>query len=503
MTEATPRKEFSWLEGLAFCLAAVAIQLTSETTSQWATYFYSPSDTGRRIIYVSIALVGIVFIVGRVLDGLTDPLIGVLSDRTRTKPGRFRFPRIQGRRRPFIFWGSILLTFTFISMWFPPVDKVSWTNFFYALFIISLHWVFWTVCVIPLNSLLPEIARTKAARVKLGTWYAVGMILGLAIVEIAVPQLVSGLDPARAVDAMDAYPAETIAVPDAAADAAASPPASPPTPSTENNRPLFSPKGYQRTSLILAAIALLFFQFLVWTVRERHVEAASQERVAPLHDILMALKNKPCMLFLAAFFFQSVGILAVQKALPYWAELGLEGDESTITPLMAPFILMTLVTYAFVPALARRFALKWLMFAAMSFFAVGLPLTYVIAVIPAGPAAKVIMGGCLFGWCGIAQGLIYVLLAPILGEIVDLDEQVTGRRREAVYGGLHGVSVKVGQTFSILLATQLMAWLGHSAARPLGVYIVGPVAGLCAAIGLLFMWRYPVLDSARDQPAVN
>jgi Na+/melibiose symporter-like transporter len=86
------RREFSWIEGLAFCLAAIAIQLTSEATAQWGTYFYSPSDTGRRIIYIGLNIVWIVFLIGRILDGITDPLIGTWSDNTSTT-----------RRRPWYF----------------------------------------------------------------------------------------------------------------------------------------------------------------------------------------------------------------------------------------------------------------------------------------------------------------------------------------------------------------------------------------------------------------
>ena len=84
MTE-KPGKEFSWIEGMAFMLAAVAIQLTSEATSQWGVYFYSPADTGRRIIYISIGVVWIVFVTGRLFDAITDPLIGAWSDKTNPR----------------------------------------------------------------------------------------------------------------------------------------------------------------------------------------------------------------------------------------------------------------------------------------------------------------------------------------------------------------------------------------------------------------------------------
>ena len=97
------KKEFSTLEGVAFCAAMIGVQLSSELFAQWGTYFYSPSVGSGRIIYVSMGLVAVIFAVGRLFDFVTDPLIGVWSDRTDPRSSRWRVLPIRGRRRPFIF----------------------------------------------------------------------------------------------------------------------------------------------------------------------------------------------------------------------------------------------------------------------------------------------------------------------------------------------------------------------------------------------------------------
>jgi GPH family glycoside/pentoside/hexuronide:cation symporter len=173
--------EFSWVEGLVFCLAYIGIQLSSETFNQWGTYFYSPSEGVGRTIYVSIGLVGVIFFIATLWDAITDPLIGIWSDRTDSRPGRWRLPRMTGRRRPFIFWGSILMTFTFIGIWYPPVEGTSWINFAFGAVMMCLHWLFFTITTVPILALGPEIARSEQARVRLGIWIAVGFIVGLAL----------------------------------------------------------------------------------------------------------------------------------------------------------------------------------------------------------------------------------------------------------------------------------------------------------------------------------
>ena len=118
-------KEFAWFEGLALCLAAVATQLSSEVMNQWGLYFYSPSEGVGRTVYVTISLVWLIFFIGTLWDAVTDPVIGGWSDRVRTRAGLFRFLCPSGRRRPFIFWGSILMTFTAVAFWYPPVDGTA------------------------------------------------------------------------------------------------------------------------------------------------------------------------------------------------------------------------------------------------------------------------------------------------------------------------------------------------------------------------------------------
>lgn len=59
---------------------------------------------------------GVALFVPRVIDVLTDPVMGVISDRTRT-----RF----GRRRPYIFVGALLMAGLFALLWMPPFGKLD------------------------------------------------------------------------------------------------------------------------------------------------------------------------------------------------------------------------------------------------------------------------------------------------------------------------------------------------------------------------------------------
>ena len=465
----TPQKEFTRLEGLAFCLSAIGVQLSTEFIAQWGPYFYSPTEGGGRTVYVGIALILPMFVAGRLTDAITDPLVGVWSDKTRPRPGGLRLFPIHGRRRPFIFWGSVLMTFTAIGFWYPPLARPSYINFLFGTLMLSLHLTFLTICLVPLLALAPEIARSTAARVKLGQWFAVGMIVGLAMAAVLPGILLTTLDPAR-------HAAE-------AAGAA----------------PTFSPVGYQRTAILFALLSLAAFQFVVWAVKERFHETPSQEIPlsvrAVARDMGSTLSNSVFVKYVAAFSLFSVGYLATQRVLPNWAETGLGGDESTVTLMMLPFIVSALLTAFFVmPVLARFMPAKWQLFISFAIIVAVLPLTYPIAKLDVEPTTKFMLGGGLFLICGVAQGMQYVLYTPLLGEIIDLDEKQTGHRREGAYNGMSGVAFKAGQAGSIALSNYCMSTFGNSVANPTGILLVGPVAGAVALLGLLVVWRYPVLQ---------
>lgn len=455
-------KEYTWVEGAAMCLCMIGVQLATQVIAAWGPYFYSPSAGVGRTIYVSIALVSIIFVTGTIWDAITDPLIGIWSDRTSTRPGRWRLIPIRGRRRPFIFWGSILMVFTSIAFWFPPVNATSNLNLAYGTALICLHWTVFTITVVPINALGPEIARTERARVSLGIWTSIGLILGLALAMVLPGVLIAALDPAR----------------------------------SQNE---FSAIGYRRVAIVFALLSLVLLQLPVWLVRERYDSADRSQAHTPfLRGFADALRNRPFLAYSAAFFFFTTGFLAAQNVLPYWAELGLGGDESTVTILMIPFIVVCLLFFVVVPRLTRRLHTKWMLVLGFLIIATGLPWMYVIPKLGLDSFGKYTLGMALLGYCGIGQAIMYAMSIPMVGEIIDYDELRTGQRREALYNGMANVAGKVAIAFSILLSTQTMHRWGNSADQPTGVFLVGPFAGIFALLGMGALLFYPVLHVARD-----
>ncbi|MGC9053244.1 MAG: MFS transporter, partial [Candidatus Hydrogenedens sp.] len=254
----------------------------------------------------------------------------------------------------------------------------------------------------------------------------------------------------------------------------------------------FSPTGYRRVATVFALISFVLFLLPVIFIRERYNSEAVQSEPLPWGQGLKdALRNKPFMIYAWSFFLFTIGFLAVQRVLPYWAELGLDGDESTITFLLIPFILVAIISYAVIPIVAKYLHMKWLMFIALGIIASGMPFLYMIGKWNVDFTVRTIMGMVLFGYCGIGQAIIYVMMIPMLGDIIDYDEKFSGERREAVYNGLSAFIWKASMAGSIWLASQSMSLWGNSVERYTGVLLVGPFAGIFGLLGMILISFYP------------
>ena len=124
---------------------------------------------------LSPSLVGLVLMLSRIFDAFTDPLMGKISDNTRTR---------WGRRRPYILVGSLLTAGAFILIWMVPESWAgnTWAIFGFYLAAMLLFYLCATIQVVPYHTLGLEMTpnyheRTVVAGYKMAFSFLFTLLL--------------------------------------------------------------------------------------------------------------------------------------------------------------------------------------------------------------------------------------------------------------------------------------------------------------------------------------
>ena len=126
---------------LAYALPAFALAVVGIPIYVYIPKFYTD------VVGVHISILGGLILGVRLFDAVTDPVIGFLSDQTRT-----RF----GRRRPYIALGSIALALTIYLLFNPPDRSPTFETWWFGILVFSMF-LFWTLVEVPYEALGPEI----------------------------------------------------------------------------------------------------------------------------------------------------------------------------------------------------------------------------------------------------------------------------------------------------------------------------------------------------------
>ncbi len=103
----------------------VSYAIIDQIFAQWVLTFYMPPAKFNMPILLSPLLLSIALVFSRLIDTITDPLIGYLSDKFNSK---------FGRRIPFIAIGSIPLVLATIGFFYPPINGSQLSIFLYLLY---------------------------------------------------------------------------------------------------------------------------------------------------------------------------------------------------------------------------------------------------------------------------------------------------------------------------------------------------------------------------------
>ena len=445
-----PRPELPLANKLLYASGSLGANITFQAIATWLIYFYAPPDDADNAPLVAIGLVGVVLVIGRVIEALDDPLIGYWSDRTRTR---------WGRRLPFIVLGTPVLALSFFLLWTPPIDHESAWNAVYLFVLLEVFFLANTIVGGPYDALLPEIAVTSRDRVSLSAWKVLFGAAGAGMVFVLGGPLIASL-------------------------------------------------GFAGMGLFMAAMTFLSRYLPVLGVRGHLQREVTATRFRFGQAVRETFSNRQFLAFVPAFVLFTVAQVMLTQWLPFYVDvvlrdtvvhlpfgIELEKTEAKVTLLTAVFFLPLIASIPLMSWLAQRLSKRSVYGGSMLLCGLYFPLLFFFGFLPG--ISKLLQSFFVLG-LGIPIAGLFVFPQALLADIIDFDEQRTGERREALYFGVQATLQKMGLGLAAALFALLLALFGKSAGDPLGIRLVGPAAGLCALAGFaVFARGYRLTDEGR------
>lgn len=427
----------------------------------------------------------------RIFDAITDPIMGFISDNTKSK---------WGRRRPYIFVGAILSGLLFIVLWqLDPEDSQNY-NFWYFLIMSMVFLIGNTMFATPLVGLGYEMTSDYNERTRLMAFsQTIGQIAWMIVpwfwIIISDPNMlpISAEEVSR-IASLGLSEAETAKATLEAVQA----------------------NGVRKLSIIVGIACLVlgvlpaFFCKGIDSAnmenrKEINLKSLGSNVVDLFKGIAQVSKNKPFLKLCGATFlvfngFQMVASFSFFIIVFYMFE-GSYADASnwpawfsTVTAIVTAFGVIPIVTLiankfgkrqAFIISTALSivgYILKWWAFDKDNPYLLFMPIPFMA-----------------FGLGGL-----FTLMMSMTADVCDLDELENGMpRKEGTFGAIYWWMVKLGQALALVLGGAVLKFVGfdgaaiHQSAETMNSLRLADVIipSATAALAILVMWSYSLNES--------
>ena len=440
---ATPaRRRLSTWTTASYGFGSVAYGVKDAGFGTFLLIFYN------QVVGLDASTVGLIIFIALVCDAFVDPLIGVLSDRTR---GRW------GRRHPWMYSAALPIAIGWLLLWNPPHLSSGAT----------LAWLFVTAVVVrsavscyevPSQALTPELTSDYDERTRITSYrYLFGWAGGLSILLLAYGVFL--------------------------------------TPSATYPNGLLNRVGYGH--LAIASTVIMVVAILASALGTHHEIARlpktvvrSQSLGSHFRELWETVKNRGFLILMLA------GVCAytnqgISYALSNYTYSYIWQFKSWTLQLL-PFALMLGAALAFViaPAVGKRtskpHAAMAFVLAAAVFHTMPYWLRFAGVLPPPGSSALVFLLLPIFVTATALSVSSFILGASMMADVVEDSEARTGRRSEGVYFTGSFFVQKCTSGFGIMIVGQLLDLVSFPKGAKPGMVPVAVIDHLTLAFVLIY-----------------
>lgn len=417
---ATDSAPLQFREKLGYGLGDTASNFFFATFNVFLLYYYTD------IFGLSAAAVGTMFLVTKIVDAASDPIMGLIADRTNSRWGKFR---------PYLLWGAVPYGLCGYAMFANP-DLTYTGKLIYAYVTYSLMMLAYTAINVPYSALMGVISpssmeRTKVASYRFFCAFTAGWLVGTFVTPLK--NILGGNDEAL---------------------------------------------GFQITMAIFAALSIALF----WTTF-----ATTKERIKPPEensdfraDFRALLQNGPWRVLFITGIVTLMNVAVRNGTILYYFKYYVGDDGSPFflifdktAVFMSTGLLAMLIGVSLTKTLSARFEKRSLMIVLSLLNALSMALFFFT---PPDEFWLMVLVNCLGT---LAIGPTPALVWSMYADTADYGEYKTGRRTTALVFSTVQFSHKLGLAVGAGLAGIILGWFG---------FIANEVQSETALQGIRFMF---------------
>ena len=422
-------------EKLGYGLGDAASNFFFVTFNIFLLYYYTD------IFGITAAAVGTMFLVTKIIDAVSDPIMGLIADRTNTRWGKFR---------PYLLFAAIPYGLCGYAMFASP-DLSDTGKLVYAYVTYSLMMLAYTAINVPYSALMGVISPTSIERTKVASYrffcaFAAGWLVGTFVTPLK--NILGGGDEAL---------------------------------------------GFKLTMAIFAVASVAFFWITFTTTKERVVTKPAKSNIR--EDLKVLMQNGPWKALFWTGIFTLINIAVRQGTQVYYFKYFV-GDDGT--PLFLIFdktavfistgLAAMMVGVMFARFLSEKFEKRSLL---ITLSVINAAFMAVFFVLPADAYGLMVLFNLL---ANLVAGPTPALVWSMYADCADYGEWQTGRRTTGlVFSGIQ-FSHKMGLAIGAGMAGIILSWFG---------FVANEVQTEAAMFGIRFMFAiFPAIFALLGVAAV-
>lgn len=429
----------------------------SEKLSVWAKVAYAIGDLAASmgpgtivpfwylffltdVAHLRPTLAGITILVGGIWDAVNDPLVGIISDRTRTR---------WGRRRPFLLFGAFPFAITFALLWYvPPIENQILLSLYFA-FIYILFDTAFTFVSCPYVALTPELTLDHDERTSLTTYRMTVSIISGLLAAVGFSLI------------LDAY---------------------------TDKQAAFMYMGIF-SGIIFAPVILVTF----FGTRERE-EFQTEPALPPMESLKYVWQNREWRYTLGMRLLSWIPVDIASAVFAYYLIYWIKMEAMGASLVQAAILTSAALSLPLILWMARRWEKKVSFMVAIGSWAAVMTS---ILFVPQGAVTLAYVIAVLVG-PGVAAA--HVLPTAMGADTLDVDELNSHKRQEGIYSGFEVFVRKLATKLVLAGIGPVLAWSGYVENAPqqspqtlLAIRImIGIVPTVILLGGVIVAWKYPL-----------